>query len=121
MKNLFKKRNQLRKLPANKLFLPSRMPTVKNHQNHTNIIEKKASDQAKKRVKIFFPIQEEDQSSSSVEKEAYTNICKQCHSDLKEIKIGVNSGRGLIALSKLYKLIEDIESLKIGNFIVAEN
>jgi hypothetical protein len=63
---------------------------VKNHQNHTNIIENKASDQAKKRVKIFFPIQEEDQSSSSVEKEAYTNICKQCHSDLKEIKIGEN-------------------------------
>ena len=92
---------------------------MKNHQNHPNIIEKKASDQAKKRVKIFFPIQEEDQSSSSVEKEAYTNICKQCHSDLKEIKIGVNSGRGLIALSKLYKLIEDIESLKIGNLIVA--
>ena len=51
MKSLFKKRTQLRKLPANQLFLPSRMPTEKNHQNHPNIKEKKAADQAKERSK----------------------------------------------------------------------
>jgi hypothetical protein len=55
------------------------------------------------------------------DKEAYKNICKQCHSDLKEMKIGVSSGRGFIALSKLNELIEDIEALKTGNFIVVDN
>ena len=69
----------------------------------------------------MFPIQEEDQSQSSVDKEAYKNICKQCHSDLKEMKIGVSSGRGFIALPKLNELIEDIEALKTGNFIVIDN
>ena len=69
----------------------------------------------------MFPIQEEEQSHSSVDKEAYKNICKQCHSDLKEMKIGVSSGRGFIALPKLNELIEDIEALKTGNFIVVDN
>ena len=75
----------------------------------------------KRKVKILFPIQEEEQSESSVDKEAYKNICKQCHSDLKEMKIGVSSGRGFIALPKLNELIEDIEALKTGNFIVVDN
>ena len=75
----------------------------------------------KRKVKILFPIQEEDQSQSTVDKEAYKNICKQCHSDLKEMKIGVSSGRGFIALPKLNELIEDIEALKTGNFIVIDN
>ena len=82
---------------------------------------KESSGSSKRKVKILFPIQEEDQSSSSVDKEAYKNICKQCHSDLKEMKIGVSSGRGFIALSKLNELIEDIEALKTGNFIVVDN
>jgi hypothetical protein len=82
---------------------------------------KESSGSNKRKVKILFPIQEEDQSSSSVDKEAYKNICKQCHSDLKEMKIGVSSGRGFIALPKLNELIEDIEALKTGNFIVVDN
>ena len=82
---------------------------------------KESSGSSKRKVKILFPIQEEDQNKSSVDKEAYKNICKQCHSNLKEMKIGVSSGRGFIALSKLNELIEDIEALKTGNFIVIDN
>ena len=75
----------------------------------------------KRKVKVLFPVQEEDLSVSSVDKESYKKIFKQCHSDLKTMKIGVNSGRGFIALPKLKDLIEDIEAIKTGNYIAVDN
>jgi len=37
------------------------------------------------------------------------------------MKIGVNSGRGFIALPKLKDLIEDIEAIKTGHYIAVDN
>ena len=79
-----------------------------------------SSESSKRKVKILFPIQEENHLKVSIDKESYKNIFKKVHSDIKEMKIGVNS-RGIIALPKLKELIEDIEALKTGNYILVEN
>ncbi len=71
-------------------------------------------------MKILFPVQEENHLNISVDKESYKNIFKKCHSDIKMMKIGLNS-RGYIALHKLKELIEDIEAIKTGKFILVEN
>jgi hypothetical protein len=53
-----------------------------------------------------------------VDKEAYLKIIRECHSALKHMKIGVKNSQKFISPYKLKEIIEDIEAIKSGNFII---
>ena len=69
----------------------------------------------------MYPIYEDIHLRNSIDREAYINTFKKCRSDLKEMRIGVDSCRGFIALRKLKEVIKDIEAIKSGNFILVED
>ena len=69
----------------------------------------------------MYPIYEDIHVRNSIDREAYIKTFKKCHSDLKEMRIGVDSSRGFIALRKLKEVIKDIEAIKSGNFILVDD
>ena len=62
------------------------------------------------------PIKEEDQINGSVDRGEYVNIFKKVHSALKNMKIGVS--QKFVAPLRLNEIMEDIEAIKAGNFII---
>ena len=62
------------------------------------------------------PIKEEDQINGSVDREEYVKILKKIHSALKNMKIGVS--QKLVSPIRLNEIMEDIEAIKAGNYII---
>ena len=84
-----------------------------------NKISESSGSNKKRKVKVLFPVQEEDHSVISIDKEVYKNIFKHCHTNLKEMRIGVKK-QGFIALNKLKEVIADIIAIKTGNYILSD-
>ena len=62
------------------------------------------------------PIKEEDQINGSVDREEYVKIFKKIHSALKNMKIGVS--QKFVSPIRLNEILEDIEAIKAGNYII---
>ena len=80
---------------------------MKNHQNHSKIIEKKPVDQAKESQDLF-PNLRGRPKFKLIRQRSLQKYLQTMSFRLKNMKIGVSSGRGFIALSKLNEFIEDI-------------
>ena len=61
------------------------------------------------------PIKEEDQINGLVDREKYVKIFKKIHSALKNMKIG---SQKLVSPIRLNEILEDIEAIKAGNYII---
>ena len=62
------------------------------------------------------PIKEEDQINGLVDREEYVKIFKKIHSSLKNMKIGAS--QKFVAPIRLNEIMEDIEAIKAGNYII---
>ena len=64
----------------------------------------------------MFPIKEENQIKGSVDREEYVKIFKKIHSALKNMKIGAS--QKLVSPIRLNEIMEEIEAIKAGNYII---
>ena len=70
------------------------------------------STDAKKKIKILQPLQEED-FEKTVSRDAYKQVFKRCHTDLKEMRIGTKSkGQFLKSHEKLTSIIYQLNQIK---------
>ena len=60
-----------------------------------------SADNLKKKVKVLFPVQDEDASTCSFDVNSYKKNFKKCHSALKNMKMGETHLIGFVALKRL--------------------
>ena len=59
----------------------------------------------KKKIKILYPVKDEDSNEQFFDKKVYKQTFKKCHESLKEMRIDQKKGSKLISSGKLFEVV----------------
>ena len=73
-------------------------------------------------MKILHSIKEENQDKPSESgKKLYVHIIKKCNESISKMQVGMKLSPRLISKKILKNIIDDIEAIRLGNFIIINN